>query len=243
MRKNFLMGHVADSVLGRVGITIDWPKSLPDYDFPGWGNYMFRPAVGWDWQNVLLEGSSLIARNAVKPFALFYYESCNLIMISEDLFQSVPDWSDTLNDIVTGEISFGKRTRPFRFASLTFGDTWTTPPLSPRSQFDVFDRSRHHMHGTHVMRGEETTDQLPAPVMSDLSFASFDEFREARRSNTMSRQNLLPSYLELRTKRMPLLFCFGIDLFARDDLTALILDQKTPGIGFPFPPLSVDFAG
>lgn len=97
------------------------------------------------------------------------------------------------------------------------------------------------MHSTRVTRGEEASDQFPAPVASDLGFATLDDFHEADRSEAMSLKRMIPSHLHLRTKRMPLLFGLGVDLYARQDLTGSILDQKTPGLGFPFPPLTVEF--
>lgn len=71
MPRTFQLGHLTDSVIGRIGTTMDWPKSLLGYDFHGWGNYRTHPLVGWVWQDVLKDETNLIARNAVQPFALF----------------------------------------------------------------------------------------------------------------------------------------------------------------------------
>ncbi|GAB5448515.1 MAG: hypothetical protein Gyms2KO_33880 [Gymnodinialimonas sp.] len=163
--------------------------------------------------------------------------------MSEDLFQSVPDWSDTLEDVVTGEISFGKRTKPYRFACLVSNDILTAPPLSPNSKFAIVDNSKLHIHGTQLMRGQETTVQFPEPFASGLTFASYDDFLETERSETMSLKWLLPTHLDLRTERRPLLFSLSVDLYAQNDLAGVIQEQKTPGIGFPFPPVTVDLMG
>lgn len=242
MHKTYLQGHLADSVLGRVGTTIDWPKSIPDGIPADWGNYVNHPPRGADWREFLKAGQQIFARNAVRPFNLYYEPTCNLIFLSEDLFQSVDDWSDTLDDIGTCEIAFGKRRKiTARFARLKFGEVLQSPPLSPQSRFDRYNASKRHMHGTLVMRGEETNDQLPAPQATDLSFADYDAYFGSRRARNDFSTKMFPTHLDLRTDKSPLMFSTPLDFYVREEIIPLILDAPTPGIGFPFPPMTVDF--
>lgn len=236
-RTKYLRGHTTDTVLGRTGTTLDWPKSIQDFDPLAWNNYVQRPPIGSDWRDHLMGRLSIAARNAVKPFALYFEHSCNLALISKTLFESAIDWSDTFDATESGKVEFGKKTNEYQFGSLVHKNVLTDLPFSPNNLFSRFESDRLHMHGTRVQRGEEGTDQAPKPLNQSLSFDSVKELRDAWVSLT----RLVPQHLELQSESVPKLFSTGIDIFVTEEVAEHISCSPTPGISFPYRPITVDF--
>jgi hypothetical protein len=190
-----------------------------------------------DWRDHLLEQRSIVARNAVKPFDLYFEHSCNLVLVSKTLFGSVTDWSDTFDETEVGEVQFGRKINEYRFGSLEFKNAFADFAFSPKSLFSRFESDRIYMHGTQVQRGKETVDQCPMPLEENLTFGSAKELRDAWVGST----TLVPQHLEIQSEQVPKIFSTGLDLFVSEEVAERISSMPTPGISFPFRPITVDF--
>ena len=226
--------HTTDSVLGRTGTTLDWPKSVPDFEPEDWNNYVNQPPRGTSWRDHLRATNHIVARNAVRPFALYYEPNCNLILIAEELFEAIEDWCHTLEGVEDGVVSFGKKSRTYSFASLKYTNVLDEAHFSPNSRFSRFATDKYYMHGTRVQRGEESTEQMPEPLDENLSFSSTEELR----NGWVNLTRLVPQHIEFVADRLPLLFAAGLDLFAAEPVVKEISNYPQPGISFPFRAIS-----
>jgi len=232
---NYLRGHKTDDVLGRTGTTLDWPNSISNFDPSAWNDYVHRPPTGTKWQNLLMGQYSIVACNAVKPFAMYFEYSCNLILISKTLFDAFDNWHDTFDEMEAGSVSFGKRVKEYQFCSLAIKNVFSEQPFSAHNLFSRFDSSALHIHGTRVQRGEETIKQCPKALEENLSFKSAEELQKARLSLTV----LVPTHIEIHSSYAPKLISTGAGLFVREDVAEKISSSQTPGISFPYKPTTV----
>ncbi len=239
---DFFESHTTDSVLGRTGTTIDWPNSIPDFDPASWDNYVHHPPTGSTWQEFLGTSPQLVARNAVKPFAVFHEHGCNLLLVRRDIEPIFGDLSDTFSDVSTGKVSFGKRIFDYLFCSLRTHSPLAEDIYSPENVFSTFDTSRLHIHGTRVVRGEETTNDCPLPLETNRQFQSFDEFCAAQRALTLRLNRLAPTHLEIKASPFPLAFSTPVDLYFNAAIAKHIAEIPNAGVAFPFAPISVSFA-
>ncbi|WP_136444143.1 hypothetical protein [Pacificoceanicola onchidii] len=220
-------------------MTLDWPRSIPSFDPKFWDGYVATPPHNSNWHDHLKNGTQMVVRNAVQPFALYYENPCNLVLLSEELHESIGDWNGTIEGVKDGEISFGNQRRPYRFASLCFPNVLGASHFSPMNRFSRFEASEYHAHGTRVLRGMETTGQIPKALEEDLSFADRDAFNNAWQNLT----KLVPQHMEFKAERPPKLFATGSDLFVIDQVVDALSKLPTPGITFPYPPISVTVDG
>jgi len=235
---NYLLSHVTDSVLGRTGTTLDWPKARNGAIPASWRNFTLAPPLDWGWQNALDDKPRLFARNAMKPFAIYFVTTYNLILIAEPLAASVPDWVATIEADRSGTIAFGKRVYPYRFAALKHARLCREQSeYSAENTFDLYETSGYHIHGTRVQRGEQTAADGPKALRTNLRFSDYQEFRNFRRQSSGNR--LVPTLVHIKTAAMPLAFSTGTDLYLSSGLANRVAEHKTPGLSFPYAPITV----
>lgn len=238
----YRLAHRTDDIVGRTGRTIDWPSSIPGFQPEDWNNYVARPPVGWNWQKHLDSGSVLKARSAVKPFALHYEYAANLVLISETLFEHGPSFDSTLSDLTALTVRFGTRKfqeLPYYAASLVHADVLRKGGFSSNHVFFQVETSAYHMHGTLVLHGEEQPDENVELLQRGITFPSFEDFA-AERKRALGSQYYLES-AELYADDPPLLFSTPVSLYCREDLCNEIERIRTPGVGFPYPPIRALF--
>jgi len=218
---------------------LDWPKTIPDFDPKAWENYVENPPFGTQLPDHLTFQPTIIARTAVKPFALYFEWSCNLVLIATEVFDAIGDSSNTLTQIDTATVGFGKRQRPYRAGGLIFEDVLRSLPFSPRNTFSRIRNWDDFTHGIRVERGSRDPSDPPPASETDLSFTDFENMRKAQRLRSLTR--FIPQSLSLPIASPPHLFSIHLDIFVSEALVLEIEKVRTPGIGFLYPPVVVDF--
>lgn len=232
-----------DSVLGRVGHTIDWTATLPDGLPDEWGTYP-RPPLASDWRAFMAQTSKIVARNAVRPFHMHFDCQCNMILLSDDACRLLgPLTEGSISDLRPVDVVFGKRARHYQIGRLRLHLEWTDTDNSSLVYrgcvFERVMRMEHDIHGTRVARGQETRKDCPEPVETGLVFSSHQALRSvAYDTNT----ELIPRRLCLDTEHPPVVFAFGQDAYVRHDIALHLAALKDAGVNFPYAPLEVTTA-
>lgn len=238
----YALGHRTDDILGRKGATIDWSQSILGFDAKDRSNFIAGPPKGWDWQGAFGSDPLLIARSAVKPFALFHVHSINLVLLSEAMWQSVRDFSGTLTRPTPVGIRFGTkkfRTLPYIAAELLHAAILDRSSFAPANTFFAARFDLYYRYGTSVERGEASPGTPDGIIAKDLQFDSFEAFAQTRKEGIVCGQHahLYLQSVAFKTPRPPLIFGTPTRLYCAASLAERISEQPTPGICFPYPPI------
>lgn len=238
----YYSAHCTDSILGRVGSTIDWTKSFDGTIPESWGSYP-HPPLDSDWGDFLRFVPHLIARNAVRPFSLYFDNNCNLLLLSRQAETLIgDDAAHCVQDLRPCELRFGKRSLPYTLGRVAHRfSCYRRLSLSidlNASEFVRVDFDGHHRHGTRVLRGEAPASAAPDPIETGLRFDSVDDMRSRYRSGCQ----FVPTDLALRLAVLPGFFGIGWNLLVRSDIAVPMGSFPDAGLGFPYPAVRVSLA-
>ncbi|WP_137112187.1 hypothetical protein [Rhodobacter sp. SY28-1] len=240
MTSRYVASKVSDSVLGRVGITIDWEKSLLGGIPDNWGIDP-HPPMGSDWRQFLAPAKELVARNAVRPFHFYFDCQCNLCLLSSEAFELLGESAiGAISDVQLISAAFGKRSRDFRIGRLRQHLQWHNTDNSAliyaKSSFMRVPKPEYHIHGTMVERGEETQKDCPEPLETGLVYGSD---RELRAVGFDVRSEIEPTRLCFALPEPPVVFAFRQTAYFRLDVATHLASLKEAGVNFPYAPIEV----
>lgn len=230
----------ADSVLGRVGFTIDWKATLPAGLPEDWSTYP-HPPLASDWRTFLAQTDQIVARNAVRPFHMYFNYQCNIIFLSsEACLLADPHLDGSVSDLRSVHLVFGKRVRDYKIGRLRLHLEWyKSDNHSLISENCVFKRVKsmeYDIHGTRVGRGNETSQDCPEPLETGLVFGSDQALRAVP---YVSLSKLKPTRLCLDLQLPPVVFAFGQSVYVRHDMAFQLAALKDAGVHFPYAAIEV----
>ncbi|MEO1640028.1 MAG: hypothetical protein AAFU41_12380 [Pseudomonadota bacterium] len=238
MTRDFYLGHKTDSVLGREGVTLDWPLSIPGFTPELFNNFVVRPPAGSDWRNLLPPERLMQTKPSVRPFALYYEWSCNLVLLAEGVFSRFISHRTTFTTTERGQVVFGDKALPYVFCSLVFPSVFEEGAVLTNSEFFLAETSGYHIHGTRVLRGEHPLETSPKVHESGITFDCHQEYKDKQKQNLG--MSLLPSKVRWHGSNLPQLFATSLHLYADERTIAALSMQTEPGMGFPYQAIRVE---
>jgi hypothetical protein len=231
MYPSYYLAHPTDDVLGRTGTTIDWPKSIPNFDPKNWNGYVQAPPLNSSWPELLYDDLLVVAKNAVKPFALHHIHETDLLLLAEPIFQSMSESSrdDTFSNVEPGIVRFGKKEFKYRFCSLRHNAVLSERHFPSQCTFSSINFRDHHILGTRIQRGQPFEKELQVKLMK---FKNYEEYR--LRKTAHLRDALILASSPFGGCTAPLLFATPLRLYVHQQVRVLIEQLKHPGVSFPY---------
>lgn len=240
MSREYFLTRQTDSAIGRKGIaTFDWSKSIAGFDPNDWDGYVAKPPTGTNWQDFVDVEAGIHAHRMVSPFALCFLWSCNLVIIDQQLFDSLPSLAIAIDHAVPSQVHFDNSSEDMILGSVRNEPLTYEEQYSARNRFFAVEQSKYHMHGTKVERDQCDVGSDSDYPKRQLSYPNLDAFLASRREVRKEKLTQYAEYLELKSDSYPDLFSTRMHLYVSGALRDRLPGYSTPGICCPYEPIEV----